>query len=91
MAKSARASAVKKNKSKLKSKVFGPVEQARAERLSQKLLQLAQQAKPREAAKMAVGDVEVEEGGNDEVEGVSTSCYFPSSPIGSGWRNLTAI
>jgi hypothetical protein len=46
MAKSARASAVKKNKAGLKKKVFGPVESARNERLNAKLLELAQQAKP---------------------------------------------
>ena len=46
MAKSARASSIKKNKSGLKKKVFGPVEQARNERLSQKLMELASQPKP---------------------------------------------
>jgi hypothetical protein len=43
MAKSARASGVKKNNQALKKKVFGPVESARNERLSAKLLELAQQ------------------------------------------------
>ena len=46
MAKSARASVVKKNRSNLKKKVFGPVESARNERLSSKLLELASQPKP---------------------------------------------
>jgi len=45
MAKSARASRMKKNNTALKHKVFGPVEAARNERLSAKLLQLAQQPK----------------------------------------------
>ena len=46
MAKSARASSIKKNNTGLKKRVFGPVEIARSERLSAKLLALAQQPKP---------------------------------------------
>lgn len=46
MGKSARASAIKKNNSALKKRVFGPVEMARSERLSAKLLELASQPKP---------------------------------------------
>ncbi|KAF1822635.1 uncharacterized protein K489DRAFT_212565 [Dissoconium aciculare CBS 342.82] len=46
MAKSARASGIKKNKQALKKRVFGPVEIARNERLSAKLLALAKQPKP---------------------------------------------
>ncbi|KIW00712.1 uncharacterized protein PV09_07697 [Verruconis gallopava] len=46
MAKGLRASVNKRNKSKLRSRVFGPVEDARTERLSAKLLELAQQPKP---------------------------------------------
>lgn len=46
MAKSSRSSIVKKNKAGLKKSVFGPVEQARSERLNAKLLALAQQPKP---------------------------------------------
>ncbi|KAK3071773.1 hypothetical protein LTR53_008035 [Teratosphaeriaceae sp. CCFEE 6253] len=45
MAKSARSSAIKKNNSGLRKKVFGPVETARRERLNAKLLALAQQPK----------------------------------------------
>ncbi|KAK0259479.1 hypothetical protein B0A54_02928 [Friedmanniomyces endolithicus] len=45
MARSARSSALKKNKSGLKKRVFGPVETARNERLNAKLLELAQQPK----------------------------------------------
>ena len=41
MAKSLRSSRKKVNKSKLRSNVFGPVENARKERLSTKLLELA--------------------------------------------------
>ncbi|KAF3063790.1 hypothetical protein GL218_01449 [Daldinia childiae] len=46
MAKSSRASTRKTNNQRLKAKVFGPVEAARAERLSAKLLELAAQPKP---------------------------------------------
>jgi hypothetical protein len=45
MAKSARASVVKKNGRNLRAKVFGPVDEARTARLSAKLQELA--AKPR--------------------------------------------
>ena len=45
MAKSARASAVKKNKQALKQKVFGPVEKLRNERLAAKLEELVNQQK----------------------------------------------
>jgi hypothetical protein len=41
MARSARSSGIKKNKAVLKKRVFGPVETARNERLSAKLLELA--------------------------------------------------
>ena len=41
MAKSARASVKKTNRAALKAKVFGPVEDARTQRLSAKLLELA--------------------------------------------------
>ena len=46
MAKSARASSRKANNQRLKKHVFGPVEAARIERLSAKLLEIARQPKP---------------------------------------------
>lgn len=46
MAKSSRASTIKANNQRLKKQVFGPVESARTERLSAKLLELAAQPKP---------------------------------------------
>ncbi|EAU33411.1 predicted protein [Aspergillus terreus NIH2624] len=46
MAKSVRASVQKRNKAKLRATVFGPVVDARTERLSAKLLELASQPKP---------------------------------------------
>ncbi|PSK53060.1 hypothetical protein B9Z65_3260 [Elsinoe australis] len=45
MAKSSRATISKKNRSRLKSRVFGPVEDARTKRLSEKLVELASQPK----------------------------------------------
>ncbi|KAF6805172.1 hypothetical protein CPLU01_07303 [Colletotrichum plurivorum] len=50
MAKSARSSVKKNNNQRLKKDVFGPVEAARAERLSAKLLELAKQPKPEREA-----------------------------------------
>lgn len=55
MAKSSRSSVIKTNNRRLKKNVFGPIESARAERLSAKLLALAAEAKP-------VKDVEMNEG-----------------------------
>ena len=52
MAKSSRATSVKKRRSTLKKNVFGPVEDARNERLSAKLLELA--SKPKMRAEMEV-------------------------------------
>lgn len=54
MAKGARASTKKENNSKLKSRVFGPVETARTERLSAKLQELASQPKRTDNAAMEV-------------------------------------
>ena len=47
MAKSSRSSTKKSNKSKLRKKVFSPAEDARTERLSNKLLELASRSHPR--------------------------------------------
>lgn len=52
MAKSARSSTVKANNQRLKRGVFGPVEAARQERLSAKLLEIASQPKPVQEQKM---------------------------------------
>lgn len=46
MAKSSRSSSKKHNNQRLKSNVFGPAESARAERLSQRLLEIAKAPKP---------------------------------------------
>ena len=57
MAKGARASSRKANRSKLRARVFQPVEDARLERLHQKLLETVQQPKP-ESAKDKEMDVD---------------------------------
>ena len=59
MAKSARSSRTKRNNSNLRKKVFGPVYDARTERLSAKLMELANTPKPDEEKKM---DVEEDKG-----------------------------
>ena len=46
MAKGLRASVNKNNNTRLRAKVFGPVEDARTARLSAKLMELVSQAKP---------------------------------------------
>lgn len=56
MAKGARASTRKANNAALKSRVFGPVEDARTQRLSAKLLELAQQPKKKDDVSMEVID-----------------------------------
>jgi hypothetical protein len=58
MAKGARASTTKTNHQNLKSRVFGPVESARTERLSAKLLELASQPKPKPLKEDIVMDSE---------------------------------
>lgn len=54
MAKSARSSQIKNNNQRLKKNVFGPVEEARAARLSAKLLEIASQPKPQKDVEMEV-------------------------------------
>jgi hypothetical protein len=56
MAKGARSSTRKANNAKLKNRVFGPVETARTERLSAKLLELASQPKKRDDVVMDVAE-----------------------------------
>ena len=47
MAKSLRARTKKSNKTKLRNRVFGPIEAARTERLSMKLLKIATGPQPK--------------------------------------------
>ncbi|KAI8634553.1 hypothetical protein F5Y19DRAFT_469612 [Xylariaceae sp. FL1651] len=58
MAKSSRASSRKANNQRLKAKVFGPVEIARNERLSAKLLELAAAPKPERETMNIIDDEE---------------------------------
>jgi hypothetical protein len=51
MAKSGRASIIKRNRAKLRSTIFGPAVDARTERLSAKLQELASQPKPKDQEK----------------------------------------
>lgn len=61
MAKGLRASSKKSNRTKLRARVFEPVENARLERIHQKLLETAHQPKP-ETAKEKEMDVDSAEG-----------------------------
>ncbi|KAK9423071.1 hypothetical protein SUNI508_04365 [Seiridium unicorne] len=71
MAKSSRASTTKANNQRLKAKVFGPVEQARMERLSAKLLEVAAAPKPPkpEENEMNIVDEEAETKAQDATKG----------------------
>ena len=66
MAKSLRASGKKANRARLRDRVFGPVELARQERLSLRLLELAQRPK----SKAENSD------GSDEVVNNGMCCLF---------------
>lgn len=61
MAKSSRASTIKANNQRLKAKVFGPVESARQERLSAKLMELVSQPKPVPEKEMKDAEEQCEE------------------------------
>ncbi|PYI10896.1 hypothetical protein BO78DRAFT_360295 [Aspergillus sclerotiicarbonarius CBS 121057] len=66
MAKSVRASVSKRNRAKLRATVFGPAVDARTERLSAKLQELASQPKPnQERTNMELDST----GTNDKVDG----------------------
>lgn len=55
MAKSVRASVSKRNRANLRKKVFGPLVDARTERLAAKLQEIAAQPKPQASGKSDVG------------------------------------
>jgi len=76
MAKGARASTNKANNQKLKANVFGPVENARTERLSAKLLELASQPRPKSQPKPAKDDIDME----GEGDGQSRGFYMDLTP-----------
>ncbi|CAD6448440.1 0fabd925-02ff-44c6-b031-bbf25dc5af29 [Sclerotinia trifoliorum] len=71
MAKGARSSSIKANNSALKAKVFGPVENARAERLNAKLMELISQPKP--SAKTEDVDMEGKEAKDVEASAKDTT------------------
>ncbi|APA15370.1 predicted protein [Sclerotinia sclerotiorum 1980 UF-70] len=71
MAKGARSSSTKANNSALKAKVFGPVENARAERLNAKLMELISQPKP--SAKTEDVDMEGKEAKDVEASAKDTT------------------
>ena len=73
MAKSSRASSRKANNQRLKANVFGPVEAARAERLSAKLLELADQPKPK-PEEMKIAD---DDDGDDNKKGEDDGEFAP--------------
>ncbi|KAF2854129.1 hypothetical protein T440DRAFT_465136 [Plenodomus tracheiphilus IPT5] len=66
MAKSARASSKKANHTKLRARVFGPAEKARAERIHAKLLETINQPKPEKTA-MQVDETSTTEAKEDDL------------------------
>ncbi|KAL6231463.1 hypothetical protein BDW75DRAFT_243904 [Aspergillus navahoensis] len=77
MAKSVRASVQKRNKAKLRSTVFGPAVDARTERLSAKLQELAAQPKPRAQENIETGT------GATEMDAQDDSKTSPSENSGA--------
>jgi hypothetical protein len=72
MAKSARASVVKKNHRKLRATVFGPAHDARTARLSAKLQELAAKPKPETEKPMEIdenNETQAEQPGRASSEG----------------------
>ncbi|OAL51288.1 hypothetical protein IQ07DRAFT_643390 [Pyrenochaeta sp. DS3sAY3a] len=78
MAKSARASSKKANRTKLRARVFGPAEKARAERLHAKLLETIQQPKPEKTDMDIAEDTTTEE---TKDEGLSKGSFLLTAPI----------
>ncbi|KAJ5092245.1 hypothetical protein NUU61_007115 [Penicillium alfredii] len=82
MAKSVRASVSKRNRANLRKKVFGPVVDARTERLAAKLQDLASQPRP-EASEKSEMDLGAD-GANDH----NANDAAKSSQTGEGWSLL---
>jgi len=94
MAKSSRSSTRKANNQRLKANVFGPVESARAERLSAKLLEIAAQPKPSQDGDdmKVVEDVDAAVGEEaDKAEGaeaiMEVDSAKPSTSLSSSKKN----
>jgi hypothetical protein len=75
MAKGLRASTRKRNNAKLRAAVFGPAYDARTERLSAKLQELASQPRPDEERLMEVDSPE-----DKDNTGPENGTYGPSAP-----------
>lgn len=85
MAKGLRSSTKKANRTQLRSQIFGPVEEARKERLSAKLLELA--SKPQTAAEEDVNMAAKHEGqGSSNVVRVALSAQLTINAVSRGSR-----
>ena len=83
MAKGLRSSVKKTNRTKLRARVFAPVEDARLERLHQKLLEVAQQPKPENPKK---NEIEVDSEGSSSAP-VEASALSDPSPADANAAN----
>ncbi|EJT81728.1 hypothetical protein GGTG_01704 [Gaeumannomyces tritici R3-111a-1] len=87
MAKSQRASSRKNNNQRLKRNVFGPVEAARTERLSAKLMELA--AQPKESKMEDVSsEVAVETEDTDKIETVDGDAKSAEMDVDDGAQTV---
>lgn len=77
MAKSVRASVSKRNRANLRKKVFGPVVDARTERLAAKLQELASQPKP-EAPKKSEMELDSDEAGKSVLLSLERTVFLTS-------------
>ncbi|KAF4984547.1 hypothetical protein FZEAL_281 [Fusarium zealandicum] len=85
MAKSSRSSTRKANNRRLVANVFGPVEDARAQRLSARLLELAKQPKPESSdVKMNIQDEDVDANSKDNAQEEETTMEVDSVKPSSG-------
>ncbi|OAK94869.1 hypothetical protein IQ06DRAFT_320866 [Phaeosphaeriaceae sp. SRC1lsM3a] len=92
MAKGARASSKKANRTKLRARVFGPAEKARAERIHAKLLETIQQAKPEKTEMDTAEDSATETKEDDLPKGLSLlAAPIPRSLCDSNSTKLDPI
>jgi len=85
MAKGLRASTRKRNNAKLRSTVFGPASDARTERLSAKLQEIASQPRPDQERAMEVDDLEGKDstGPDAGADDMQVDCQSQSKVVGS--------
>ncbi|KNG47160.1 glycosylphosphatidylinositol anchor synthesis protein [Stemphylium lycopersici] len=82
MAKGLRASSKKANRTKLRAKVFGPVEQARAERLHAKMLETIAQPKPERSEMDTAEDANTaDDATKDDDDDLPKGSSFLTAPI----------